>query len=125
MKKNEKWQWEISYEDTEEGQLGNLPLIHVPPTEQMPKFLLIWEARDTGEIEPGSNGEDLPVVTWDLRQYAQMEVLKTKLSAEDFDKVRIALGLSPLKTATKEGQEISQRVRNNIAQQEMTKLKKS
>lgn len=125
MKKNEKWQWEISYEDTEEGQLGNLPLIHVPPAEQMPKFLLIWEARDTGEIEPGSSGEDLPVVTWDLRQYAQMEVLKAKLSAEDFDKVRVALGLSPLKVATKEGQEISQRVRNNIAQQEMTKFKKS
>lgn len=117
--KKESWHPEIVYEDTDDGQLGNLPLVHVPPGEEMPKFLLIWEATDTGEIEPGPEGEEMPVVQWDLRQYAQMEVLKAKLSPIDYDKVRVALGLQPLKEAVAAGQKITQRVRDNIAAAEL------
>lgn len=118
-KKKSTWVPEVTYEDSDDGQLGNLPLIHVPSGEEMPKFLLIWEATDTGEIEPGPDGEDVPVVQWDLRQYAQMEILKSKLSPDDYDKVRLALGLQPMKEATKQGQAITQRVRENLAQKEM------
>lgn len=122
--KGKEWQWEISYEESDEGQLGNLPLIHVPPEEEMPKFLMVWEARDTGELEPGLSGEEVPIVEWELRQYAHMDVLRNKLSAEDYDKVRLALGLQPLKEAVKQGQSISQRVRDNIAQKELESLGK-
>lgn len=120
MPKSKKWIPELSYEQDDDGsQLGNLPLIHVPSGEEMPKFLMIWEARDTGEIEPGLDGEDVPVVEWDLRQYAQMEALKANLTSEDYDKVRLALGLKPLVEAVTGGQAISQRVREAVAQREL------
>lgn len=108
------WVWEITYEDTDEGQLGNLPMIHVPDGEQMPRFIMLWEVRNTGEFEPGLSGEEVPIIDYDLRQYAQMETLKAGLSAEDYDKVRLALGLKPLEQAVKDGQQISQKVRDNI-----------
>lgn len=113
------WIPEITYEqDDNDGQLGNLPLVHVPEGESMPQFLMIWEARDTGEFEPGPAGEEIPIVDWELRQYAQMETLKKNLSAEVYDDVRRALGLKPLAVATKEGQAISQKVRENVAKAE-------
>lgn len=125
MSDSKRWMWEITYEqDDNDGQLGNLPLIHVPPGEQMPRFLMLWEARDTGEIEPGPSGEDLPVVNWELKQYAQMETLKQNLSPEDFDKVRVALGLEPLAKATQKGKAITQKIRENIAQREIDALGK-
>jgi hypothetical protein len=114
--KNKHWVPEIVYEnDDGEAQLGNLPLIHVPNGEKMPTFLLIWEATETGEFEPGPDGEELPIVQWELRQYAHMDVLKSKLSHEDYDKVRVALGLQPLNEATKNGQQITAKIRENLA----------
>lgn len=125
VKPKSRWTPEISYEhDDDGGQLGNLPLIHVPKGEQMPPFLMIWEARDTGEIEPGSGGEEVPVVEWDMRQYAQMEILKEKLSPQEYDRVRAVLGLKPLAEATVQGQAITQKVRENLAIKEVNALGK-
>jgi hypothetical protein len=106
-----KWIPEIMYEEDTSGMSQSLPFILVPPNETMPSFLLLWEHRDTGEIEPGPNGEDLPIVEAELRQYASMDVLKSNLSEEDYDKVRIALGLEPLQTAARKGQKITDKVR--------------
>jgi len=111
---------EITYEGDDDGQLGNLPMVHVPMTEQMPLFLMLWEARENGSFEPGLDGEEVPVVEWDLRQYARMDILKEKLPSQIFDAVRMALGLQPLAIATAKGKEISQRVRENVAQAEQT-----
>ena len=121
---NKHWVPEITYEeaDNDDGQLGHLPLIHVPPGQNMPVFLMIWEARDTGEFEPGPTGEEVPIVEWDMRQYAQMETLKKKLSPADYDKVRVALGLKPMAQAVREGQEISQKVREALAKKELESL---
>lgn len=116
--KKSTWTPEITYEDTDEGQLGNLPLIHVPQDEEMPRFLMMWEARETGEIEPGPTGEDVPVVEWELRQYARMDALQGKLSAEDYDKVRAALGLKPMKEAVPLGRQITQSVREAVQKKE-------
>lgn len=115
-KVQEPWRPELVYEqDDDGGQLGNLPLIHVPPGEEMPRFLLVWEAHDTGEIEPGLLGEDVPVVEWELRQYAQMDVLKSKLTPAEYDRVRRALGLKLMADAVPEGRAITEKIRNNVA----------
>jgi hypothetical protein len=119
-KRKRHWTPEISYEsDDADNQLGSLPLIHVPNDEEMPRFLMIWEARNTGEFEPGPEGEDLPIVEWDLRQYAQMDVLKNSLTPEEYDRVRAVLGLKPLAEAVQKGHDISSRVRDNVAQAEL------
>jgi hypothetical protein len=126
--KKKVWIPEICYDesDDETAPESKLPLIHVPDGEVMPPFLLIWEVRNTGTFEPDSKGKEIPVVEWELRQYAQMDVLKKGLSPEDYDKVRVALGLKPMAEAVKLGQAITERVRSNVAQKEdELKAKKS
>ena len=63
---NTKSEWvpEIMYEESEEeGLTSQIPFIMVPQDEEMPKLLYIFESRDTGEIEPGPDGEDLVLVS--------------------------------------------------------------
>lgn len=111
-KKSDKKAWvpEIFYE---EG--GQLPFISVPNEEEMPKMLFIFESRETGEIEPGPRGEDLPVTEMTLHQYADMEFLKTGLQPSEYDRVRQVLGLQPLKDATDAGRQITQNIREKVA----------
>lgn len=108
------WYPEIMYEEIEEGLSSKIPFISVPPGEVMPQFLFIFESRETGEFEPGMDGEDLPVSELDLHQYADMAVLKSRLSAKDFDTVRAALGLEPLAQAAAKGAQITSKVRENL-----------
>jgi hypothetical protein len=107
------WIPEILYEESEEGS-SHIPFIIVPEKEEMPSLLYVFESRETGEIEPGANGEEVPVVQWDLHQYADMAVLKEKLSPVEYDNVRFSLGLDPLLVAARKGKEISQRVRTTV-----------
>ena len=107
------WMPEIMYEE-ENGISSKIPFIAVPGDKEMPKLLFIFESRETGEIEPGSDGEDLPVVQLDLHQYADMAVLKEKLDADAYDSVRAALGLEPVVTAASKGTKITQNVRKNL-----------
>lgn len=113
---NRNWIPEIMYEDAgEEGLTSHIPFIPVPEEENMPPFLFVFESRETGDFEPGPEGEDLPVTEMDLHQYADMKVLKENLSSDVFDKVRLALGLEPLQDAVAKGQKITQNVRNNLS----------
>ena len=64
--------------------------------------------------EPGVDGEEVPVVQWDLHQYADMFVLKETLPPTIYDMVRQALGLESLAVASIKGQKISQNVRDNL-----------
>ena len=109
-----KWFPELMYEDDAEGQASKIPFIQVPAEEEMPKILFVFESRETGEFEPGSEGEEVPVVQWDLHQYADMEVLKTGLPLNVFDQVRAALGLEPIKAASAKGKAISDNVRSKF-----------
>lgn len=113
MKERKSWVPEIMYEEDVHGEAHTLPFIIVPPTEVMPSFILIWEHRDTGEIEPGPNGEEIPIVEADLKQYASMSELKDNLSRPVYDIVRNALGLESLQTATLKGQAITDTVLSN------------
>jgi hypothetical protein len=109
------WFPEIMYEEEDNGVSSKIPFIAVPADQEMPKFLFIFESRETGEFEPGPEGEDLPVVQLDLHQYADMTRLKAGLDAETFDKVRGVLGLEPLGAAASKGAKITQNIRKNLS----------
>ncbi len=109
------WVPEICYEEVEDGMTSNIPFINVPDDKTMPGVIFIFESRETGEFEPGPEGEDLPVTELDLHQYANMSHLKERLPLSVFDQVRTALGLEPLKDATEKGQKITQNVRDNLS----------
>ena len=111
---NKNWIPEIMYEDDDNGMSSKIPFIMVPQEEEMPKLLFMFESRETGEYEPGEDGEPLPIIEMDLHQYANMNVLKERLPVVLYDQVRMCLGLQPLKTAVDAGQKITNNIRENI-----------
>ena len=109
------WIPEIMYEESPEMEMSShIPFIPVPPEEVMPEILYVFESRETGEYEPGSEGEELPVTEMDLHQYADMAILKEGLNSKTYDQVRKVLGLQPMSQAVPAGQRISQNVRKNL-----------
>jgi len=115
--KNTSWFPEIMYEETDEGS-SQIPFIMVPQGEEMPKLLFVFESRRTGNFEPGLEGEEVPVYEWDLHQYADMAVLKNKLSPSIYDIVRSSLGLEPLAIAAAKGSAITNKVKGNLEDKE-------
>jgi hypothetical protein len=111
---NNKWIPEIMYEENEDGGSSAIPFIMVPSDENMPKLLYIFESRETKDFEPGLEGEEVPIVEWDLHQYADMLVLKDGLDTETYDAVRQCLGLEPMNVAVEKGKNITNSVRNNL-----------
>ena len=112
MKSN--WFPEIMYEDDEGGMTSKIPFIMVPKEEHMPKILFMFESRETGEFEPGTDGEPMPIVEMDLHQYADMAALKTGLTVDVYNQVRKCLGLKPLDEAVEAGKKITNNIRKNI-----------
>jgi hypothetical protein len=111
-----QWVPEIFYEDEDEsGLTSHIPFIAVPDGEEMPKMLFIFESRETGEVEPGPDGEELPVTELTLTQYANTDTLKTNLDPVTYDLVRNALGLQPLKEASVAGQKITENIRASVS----------
>ena len=108
------WIPEICYEEDAEGLSSHIPFIQVPVDQKMPGFLFVFESRETGEFEPGEDGNPLPIFDMDLHQYADMSTLKNNLDPKTFDKVRLALGLEPLRSAAEKGKKISEKVRENL-----------
>jgi len=112
-----EWIPEICYEeDGDTGLTSHIPFIPVPQGEIMPGILYMFESRETGEFEPGPQGEDLPVTEMELHQYADMAILKVKLDLETYDVVRAALGLEKMKSAVTKGQEITSNIRQALGQ---------
>ena len=77
----------------------------------MPNMLFVFESRETGDFEPGSDGEELPVTELDLYQYANMNYLKNRMTWIEYDNLRFALGLEPMKTAAIKGAQITSNVK--------------
>ena len=111
---NNNWYPEIMYEELEEGTSSKIPFILVPKEELMPSLLYVFESKETGEFEPGLEGEMMPMLQMDLHQYADMAHLKEGLSSTDYDKVRVCLGLEPLNVAAEAGKKITDKIRNNL-----------
>ena len=108
------WVPEILYEEIDEGLTSHIPFIQVPDEEDMPSMLFIFESRETGEFEPGPEGEELPVTQIDLHQYADMAILKRELTLQQYNTVRFALGLEPIKVAAEKGRKITANIRSAI-----------
>ena len=115
------WYPEIMYEEVEGGTSSKIPFIMVPQEQQMPHLLYVFESRETGEFEPGQNGEELPIIEMDLHQYADMAVLKSRLSESLYDEVRVSLGLEPLRQAATKGSKITESIRKNIQERSDSK----
>ena len=108
------WIPEITYEEIQDGISSNIPFINVPAGEDMPKILFIFESKETGEFEPGAEGEMLPIVEMDLHQFADMSYLKKGLDPDLYDQVRLCLGLEPLNIASAEGRKLTQKIKQNL-----------
>tara|TARA_Y100000590_G_C15692421_1_gene1003904 strand:+ start:651 stop:1031 length:381 start_codon:yes stop_codon:yes gene_type:complete len=111
---NTPWVPEIMYEEDETGLSSHIPFVQVPENEEMPRLLFVFESRNTGEFEPGPNGEELPVTELDLYQYANMNYLKTRMTPIEYDNLRFALGLEPLGNAVAKGKKITSNVRDKF-----------
>ena len=111
---NNNWYPEIMYEENEDGSSSKIPFVMVPENKKMPEILFIFESRESGEFEPGFDGNPVPILEMDLHQYADMKVLKEGLPLDLFDQVRACLGLAPLAEAAAAGKAITGNIRKNI-----------
>lgn len=109
--KNKRGPWvpEIVYSED-----STIPFIEVPQDQEDPGILYIFLNRRTGEVEPGPEGEEVPVVDMELRQFVDLSRLKSGLSEEEYNKVRRALGLEDLKSATEKGKKLTDKIRSNL-----------
>jgi hypothetical protein len=112
-KQPSQWVPEICYEEEIDGISSHIPFIQVPPEEEMPNLLFMFESRETGEHEPGLDGNPVPVIQLDLHQYANLSTLKEKFDTRSYDYIRLALGLEPLQEAAAKGQDITEKIRQN------------
>lgn len=104
----------VYFDNDENDNRSSIPMIQVPDGEEMPKILFIFESKLTGVFEPDSDGNESPVADLQLIQYANMNILKTKLQPDVYDKVRSALGLEDLATAMDKGSKINKNIQDNI-----------
>ena len=111
-KTHSSWVPEICYEEEMDGVSSHIPFIQVPENENMPNLLYIFESRETGEFEPGLEGEPVPVIQLDLHQYANLGVLKKVFDPQSYDYIRKALGLESLAEASEKGRKVTEKVRN-------------
>jgi hypothetical protein len=87
------WIPEILYEDSPEGLTGQFPFIPVPPNEIMPNMIFIFESRESGEFEPGLDGEEMPIVDLDLYQYVNTKFIQKVLGNDALSAIRNELNL--------------------------------
>ncbi len=111
------WKPEIYYEDYSYGDeskslTSGLPFINVPKDRNMPGVLFICEARDISEEDNELEKEII------VHSYYNSLELKDKLDEETYDRVRIAIGLKPLKEAQTLGSNITQNINENISSEE-------
>jgi len=104
------WMGEIFYE--ENG--SKIPFIQVPVTRDMPRRLFVSEYKETGEYEPGIDGEDVQKMDASIHQYFEYNEIAKALDPETLDKLRTFFGLEPLSVARKKGQKIIKKVEDNV-----------
>ena len=114
---NSKWVPNIYYEEKNEGITGGLPFIDVPYGRNMPGCLFICESKDYRDLSQETKDNlDLEHLEREIvmHSYANMTILRQKLSPELFDEVRVAIGLQPLQIALLEGTKKTMEIQKNI-----------
>ena len=108
MKANTKDKWipEIFYEESANGVTRGLPFVNIPKDKVMPSSLFLCG------VEEGEDDSEEKEVT--VHMYCNMEFLKDRLESETLDKIRLAMGLKPLKIAAEEGKKITERIHSNV-----------
>ena len=102
------------YEESRGGEKTNvIPYIEIGKEEEMPKVLFISEYKETGEFEADAEHGSAPIVDMLIHKYVDLDFLKLKVDAKTFDKIRVSLGMVPLKQAQKDGQKILDKVFSN------------
>ena len=105
---------EILYDEPTPGHPANpFPFINVKKDGLVPKVLFIEVRQDTGETEPGPNGQPQEIVDCLMHKYVDLEHLKEKLPPHMNDIVRVALGMKPLAEARSAGQAILDKAQAN------------
>lgn len=89
---------------------SGIPYISSDKDNPMPSSLFIFEYFETGEFEPDERGKSAQIVDQVPHHFIDMEVIKSVLSPADFDKVRVKLGMKPLKQAQKEGKVVLDKI---------------
>jgi hypothetical protein len=106
---------ELLYQTDMKGNVINpIPYIETTDDDQMPVMLFIEEVYNTGELEPGDDGEPAPIIESEFHQYLNMKAVKAILSAKQFDAIRKALGMETEKEAKRKGEEIIKKIEKNI-----------
>jgi hypothetical protein len=108
----------LYYEEAKPGEPVNpIPYIEIGLTEEMPRVLFIQEYKETEEKEVDTiNGGTNTVVDMIMHQFVDVYYLQKALTPSQYDKVRVALGMLPLKEAKKRGKSILSNVFNNASQ---------
>lgn len=96
MKNKKLWIPDILYSDTDDSVVGNFPFVKVPKDLEMPESIIIFECRESGEFEPDSQGNEVPIEDFYAHQYVDMESIKRICGLEILNKIRIDVGLKPL-----------------------------
>lgn len=100
----------ILYESEEQA----LPYIEIEKDDEMPPSIFIQEYKHTGEFEPDGAGEEQSIVDINMHMYVNMEFLKTKVTPDLYDTIRVSIGLKPVAAARVEGQKILDKVYGNV-----------
>jgi hypothetical protein len=116
---NDKRNWipEIFYEEGTDGMAGQFPFIQIPVDKDMPTMLFMLGSKETGEFTPSSNGEPEPIVEMEMYSYVNMQQLQEVMPFEDYDRLRITIGLKPLDEASRLGMQQSEKMVDSIKQQ--------
>jgi len=104
----------ILYEDTKDNAYS-FPYMEIQKDKVMPPVLFLFEYKHTGETEPNESGEEVPVIDQIPHKFVDMEHLKEVLDPETNDKVRVAVGLKPLKEAQALGKPVIEKVLSKVS----------
>jgi hypothetical protein len=78
-------------------------------------MLFVEEAFNTGEFEVGDGGTAEPIFEFEVRQFLDMRAVKEVLTTEEFDRVRVALGMDKSEEAKRKGEEMIKRIEESLA----------
>jgi hypothetical protein len=107
---------ELIYQTDLKGKvISPIPYIETTQTDPMPIMLFVEEAFNTGEFEVGDGGTAEPIFEFEVRQFLDMRAVKEVLTTEEFDRVRVALGMDKSEEAKRKGEEMIKRIEESLA----------